>query len=309
MTDGGAAAGTRLCMALVAAILCLNYTGAEGLIKWKWPVVAWQMYRAKAATDPVVRYRRLMAHDQDGTTRQTSDCGTLAYIEPNYRVDALLRTDAPRFLTKCLAALRSVQPTVAGVSLEVRSWSYDKDTLEQSLEHPPISAFRVAQLPAPLPSEPLQQDAGANLLGNAHFGRMDRKPGPPRRWQSATKWNAFGVDLPDGNRTGLIARAPGRKGRRYLEQKVELEPSASASRLRLSAWTHAVSEGAAIELDVHGVGRESLPVPFDGAWRRVELELEAPARSRRARATVRLSNGGRGDFFVDDVRLTAQPLP
>jgi hypothetical protein len=303
-----ARAGTRRSLALVAVLLFLNYTTAERLVPWQWPVVSWQMYGAKAPIEPTVRFRRLIAHDEAGTTRPTSDCGTMPFIEPSYRLDALIRTNAPLFVKECLVELRSVEPSVVGVSFERRTWNYAEETLEQQLGRSPTLSFRAALLPAPRPTVAPKEMTGKNLLSNGDFSRMDPKPGPPRRWNGTAKWLGFGVDLRDDNTTGLIAKARG-KARHFLEQEVKVAPAAAASRLRLTAWVHAVRQGAELELELRGGGRQSVAVPHDGAWHWLELELEAPPRERQGRATVRVINRGRADVFVDDVHLTELSPP
>jgi hypothetical protein len=229
-------------------------------------------------------------------------------IEHNYRLDALLRSDATRFLTECLAELRSVQPTVVGVSFERRNWRYAEETLEASRERSPLQGFRVSTLPVPRPAELPTPDAGTNLLANGDFSRWDRKFGPPRRWRSKGSSDALGIELDNANKAGLLGRAS-RRHEKYLEQTVELEPAATGRRVRLSGWTYAVLEGASIELAVQRAEPQRVAVPFDGAWHRSAVEVEIPPRSGRSKATVRLTNSGGGDFFVDDVVLTQLPQP
>src|SRR5690606_35546742 len=43
--------GPRIPIALVVAVLFLDYTTGHQALPWRWPVVTWQMYRHKGPTD------------------------------------------------------------------------------------------------------------------------------------------------------------------------------------------------------------------------------------------------------------------
>lgn len=295
-------------MLIVGVMLFMNYSVYDGMIPWQWPVVRWQMYGHKSRLEPSVTFRSLVAMHADGHEAPTSDCGTLPFLARAYRLDAALRRDRVGLLTTCLRELRGDVPSVTAVAHEVRRWDYQKQSLAEALEQAPEQEFRVASLPGDLP-ENSASGAGVNLVENGGFTRLDRKTGSPLAWSTnKSRWTALGVDLQSGNRAGLILREPGGKAQRW-EQKLRLAPTAEPTRLRVEALVHA-GEGAALSLHVPGLDPARVHVTPEGSrWRRLELELDAPARPKHVTAILRLSNSGASDFFVDDVSLTEAPRP
>ncbi|HKO93149.1 MAG TPA: hypothetical protein VJU61_18465 [Polyangiaceae bacterium] len=299
--------GKRRALLLVCGMLFLNYTTAFELIPWQWPIVAWQMYRAKAHTERVVSYRRLLTHRRDGSHAPTSNCSSLTLIEYPYRLDYILATDTPRFLTTCLRELKRSDPNVLGASLEKRSWRYGEQSLEEHLQQAASRSFRATELPQPLPAALREPRPAEELVKNGGFTRSDGS-GELRVWNTKQNQQGIGVDLASGERTLLLPRQRGDKPSRVV-QEVKLPPTLVASVLRLRLLALAGSEGATVVLELPSLGKARASIPHDGTWQRVELLLDSAARPAALKATVELINGSSGDVFFDDVSLTEAPAP
>lgn len=307
MDDAGRAA--RRAVLLVCAMLVLNYTGADGLIRWQWPVVNWQMYRAKARTEPVVRYERLVAKRRDGASERTSDCGTLPFIAHPYRLGSFLRQDKVGMLSACLRELRRGDPEVVSVALETRSWPYAERTLEEHLRAPPEREFRVVVVP-PVPAHSRAPEAPRSAVSNGGFEVLDAKSGVPRTWSIASPALGIGLEAEGPGRVLVLGRARGPRQRRkpvQAEQSLELAPASNPTRLSFTALALATREGGSVTLDLPGAEQQKLEVPPDGAWHRLEATVERPPRAAATKAVVRLGNASTADLLVDDVRLTELP--
>lgn len=298
--------GPSLPVITVCVMLFINYSVYDGLVRWKWPIVTWQMYGTKSRLEPSVTFGNLVVLHADGHRASTADCGTLPFLARPYRLDAALRTDRVGLLTICLRELRSMDPSVEAVAHEVRRWDYQEQPLADVLEQPSLQELRIAALPGGFadngPAAP-----GSSLLANGDFARLDRRTSLPAAWSTQSRrWHALGVDVQTGNRAALILREAGGKVGRW-EQKLQLPATAQRTRLRVEALVHA-GKGAAVSLHVPGLAPARARVAQAAIhWQRLELELEVPARPEQVTASLTLTNSGASNFFVDNVSLTESP--
>lgn len=295
--------GPYLPVLSVCVMLFINYSVYDGLIRWKWPIVSWQMYGAKSHLEPNVTFGGLVVFHADGRRATTADCGTLPFLAHPYRLDAALRSDRVELLTICLRELRTREPSVEAVAHEVRRWDYQEQRLAAALDQPSLQEVRVAALPGGFIDD-APAATSSSLLSNGDFSRFDRRTGLPLAWSTQSRhWSALGVDLQTGNRSALVLREPGGKAARW-EQKLQLPVTAQRTRLRVEALVHA-GKGATVSLHVPGLEPARARVAEEAAhWQRLELELEAPARPKQVTASLRLTNSGASHFFVDNVSLT-----
>jgi hypothetical protein len=307
--------GFRRSIGIVLVVLSLDLitgTGVEG-VPWDWPIVTWQMYQKKAREEPLVKWRRLVAHASDGSSTQTGDCGTLSVLQYPYRLDALLRQDVPGLLSTCLRELKSKNPLVVSVTLENRAWRHQQQSLEEHLAQSAPHVYRVVTLPASLPPGSAQAVTD-NLIRNGNFESIEPDSGLARHWTNPSGRQGIAVDLYAGQpapalpseHAGLVPPLRAKQPQ-LLVQELTLPMTSAATRLTLSVLALATAEGATVELSVPRMGQASTPIVGDGAWHRVQLVLDCAARPAQLTATLRFSNAGRADAFVDEVSLSESP--
>jgi hypothetical protein len=303
----------HIAIALVMVILALDYRTYRNVGRWKWPVEGWQMYAGKTNLDPVVSYRRFLAHHDDGRVTQTGLGDPLAFLLKPYRVDFGLSRDLPRFLITCLREMRttSAGAHLVGLTYETRTWWYRKRSLADHLAHePPSSSYRVMAIDLP-PAAP--GPGAANLLLNGDFVDCRADTGAPKIWELDGKpWNGLGADPASDRRCLLLPGAPDGSAR-TASQKVAVPAAAAggATLVKASAWARSGGPDVFIELELAAGGQpvsaRSQAIPADGAWHRVEVAQPVAAGVALGAATVILHSVA--DGFFADVRLVTDAAP
>jgi hypothetical protein len=285
----------HVAIALVAAMLLLSYATHRRVGGLKWPVQVWNMYAGKTNLDPVVKWRRFVAHLDDGRDVATDLSPAAAFLGKPYRVDAGLNRDLPGLLVACLRLMTEQDRHLVGLSYEARVWSYRQHTLAEHLTLDPAARELRVEWVAPAP-------AGDTSLPNGDFSDWEPRSGQPAGWKvDAPAFMGLGLAREGDGRALLLAEAPGRRAQAAHR---ELALPASGGTLTVTARLLTRSGEGHVELStLEGPAVRSPSVPADGVWH--EITVSTPYAPGAKSASLRLV--ATGAVFFDNVSTRLDP--
>jgi len=298
-------AGALIPMVLVLLIFATNCESVVRALPTSWPVVKWQMYRKKYGRKPV-GHRRYIAHFADGRSERAKMAVPVTFLGGPYRIDAMVRQDAPRFFTTLIGVMRThaMNNELVGLSLETRQWRYKDVPLSEHLEAAAQTLFRTdITTPSPIaPKEMLE-----SLLENGDFSRFDAD-GRPTAWTQSRHRGLARSETGD-NWMLLLPPSPDEK---RAEQAVPIPETWSGGEVHISVSAFCKQAGSTVELllvspagEVFSANRADLE---PGAWRSVEMHAVLDPQNGDQQAVIRLLAGPSSSaVYFDDVVMWRTP--